>query len=204
MPSKGKQRLQPTQFSILRGRALLLVDDEKDAKYFSSLLEGLAYAVRAFTNHQEAERCLEHEPFDFIVVSPAFEAHRLMELALARSWQGPEVLLTRCLKINCCFAAMQLGAADFLQKSLSRTEFVHLVTTHSQPRQVEISRPCIGKVERTVGRKPRPSASPRQAMVRNAASARVNEASVGRASGPENANPERNPPSVEQRCTLAS
>ena len=110
MPSKGKQNLHPAQFSIPRGRALLLDDDEKDVKYFTSLLEGLAYSVRAFTNYQEAEECLEHEPFEFIVVSPAFEAHRLMELTLARRRHTPRVLLTRCLEMNCCVAAMQLGA----------------------------------------------------------------------------------------------
>ena len=183
MPSKGKQHLHPTQFPIPRGRALLLDDDEKDVKYFTSLLEGLAYSVRAFANYQEAEECLEHEPFDFIVVSPAFEAHRLMELTLARRRHTPRVLLTRCLEMNCCVAAMQLGAADYLEKSLSPTEFVHLVTTHCQPRQGEISRPCIGKVERTVGRKPRPSGSP-PSMVRNAASARVDKASAGAGRAP--------------------
>ena len=184
MPSKGNQHLHPTQFSIPRGRALLLDDDEKDVKYFTSLLEGLAYSVRAFTNYREAEGCLEHEPFDFIVVSPAFEAHRLMELTLARRRHTPVVLLTRCLEMNCCFAAMQLGAADDLEKSLSPTEFVHLVTTHCQPRQDEISRPCIGKVERKVGRKTRPSGRRPPSMVRNEASARVNRASAGAGRAP--------------------
>ena len=184
MPSKDKQHLHPTQFSIPRGRALLLDDDERDVKYFTSLLEGLAYSVRAFTNYQEAEGCLEHEPFDFIVVGPAFEAHRLMELTLARSRHSPVVLLRRCLEMNCCVAAMQLGAADYLEKCLSPLEFVHLVTTHCQPRQDEISRPCFGKVERKVGRKPHPSGRRRPSMERNAASARMNKASAGAGRAP--------------------
>ena len=183
MPSKGKQNLHPAQFSIPRGRALLLDDDEKDVKYFTSLLEGLAYSVRAFANYQEAEECLEHEPFEFIVVSPAFEAHRLMELTLARRRHTPRVLLTRCLEMNCCVAAMQLGA---IEKSLSPTELVDLVTTHCQPRQGEVSRPCIGKVERTVRRKPRPAhqAAAPPGIVRYAASARVNKASAGAGRAP--------------------
>ena len=137
MPSKGKQHLHPTQFSIPRGRALLLDDDEKDVKYFTSLLEGLAYSVRAFTNYREAEGCLAREPFDFIVLSPAFEAQPLMELTLERSRYTPVVVLTRCLAMNCCVAAMQLGVADDLEKSLSPTEFEHLITTHCQPRHGE-------------------------------------------------------------------
>jgi DNA-binding response OmpR family regulator len=34
---------------------------------------------------------------------------------------------------------MQLGAADYLEKPLAPAEFEHLVTTHCQPRQDEIS-----------------------------------------------------------------
>ena len=154
MPSKGKQNLHPAQFSIPRGRALLLDDDEKDVKYFTSLLEGLAYSVRAFTNYQEAEGCLEHEPFDFIVVSPAFEAHRLMELTLARRRHTPRVLLTRCLEMNCYLEAMQLGAADYLEKPLAPAEFERLVTTHFGPRQGESSAGASGRLDawRTLGR----------------------------------------------------
>jgi len=133
MPSKGKQHLHPTQFSISRGRALLLGDDEKDVKYFTALLENLAYSVRAFTNYQEAEGCLEHEHFDFAIVSqgsPAFETHHLVQLTLARDRHTPVVVLTRCLEMNCYLEAMQLGAVDYLEKPLAPGEFEHLVTTH--------------------------------------------------------------------------
>jgi len=138
-PGNGKQHLHPTQFPLSRGRALLLDDDENNLQHFTRLLERLAYAVRAFTNYQEAATCLDHEPFDFIVVSPAFEAHLLKELTLACNRYMPEVVLTRCLEMNCCVAAIQLGASDYLEKRLTPAEFEHLVTTHLQPRQREAS-----------------------------------------------------------------
>jgi DNA-binding NtrC family response regulator len=131
----GKQHLYPIQFPLPRGRALLLDDDEDHLQHFATLLERMAYAVRAFTNYQEAETCLDHEPFDFIVVSPAFEAHILKELTLRYSRYEPEVVLTRCLEMNCCVAAVQLGASEFVDKRLTSAEFEHLVTTHFQPRQ---------------------------------------------------------------------
>ena len=81
-PGNGKQHLHPTPFPLSRGRALLIDNDEDNLKHFTKLLGCLAYAVRAFTNYQEAESCLDHEPFDFIVVSPAYEAHFLKELTL--------------------------------------------------------------------------------------------------------------------------
>jgi DNA-binding NtrC family response regulator len=49
------------------------------------------------------------------------------------------VVLTRCLEMNCYLEAMQLGAVDYLEKPLAPAEFEHLVTTHCQPRQGEIS-----------------------------------------------------------------
>ena len=142
MPGHGKPFLHPTQSALPRGRALLVDEDEKNLKYFAALMCHLGYAVRLSANFQEAERCLEHEPFDFVIVSqgsPAFEVHHLVELTLARNRHTPVVVLTRCLEMNCYLEAMQLGAADYLEKPLAPAEFERLVTTHCQPRQGKIS-----------------------------------------------------------------
>jgi DNA-binding NtrC family response regulator len=138
MPDTGKPHLHSTQSFLPCGRALLVDDDAKDLKYFTMLLGGLGYAVRAFTNYQEAEGCLEHEHFDFVIVnqgSPAFEAHHLVEAALARNRHTPVVVLTRCLEMNCYLEAMQLGAVDYLEKPLAPAQFEHLITTHCQIHQ---------------------------------------------------------------------
>ena len=71
--------------------------------------------------------------------SPALEALPLVELTLARNRHTPVVVLTRYLEMSCYPEAMQLGAADYLEKPLAPAEFEHLVTTHCQPRQGEIS-----------------------------------------------------------------
>jgi len=137
-----KPHLPPTQPCLPRGRVLLVDEDEKDLKYFTTLLGHMGYSVRAFANYQEAEGCLEHEHFDSVIVnqgSPAFESHRLVELTLARNRHTPVVVLTRNLEMNCYLEAMQLGAADYLEKPLAPAEFEHLVTTHFRPRQGESS-----------------------------------------------------------------
>jgi DNA-binding NtrC family response regulator len=142
MLNNGEPNLHPTQSSLPRGRVLLVDEDAKDLKHFTTLLGRMGYSVQAFTNYREAEGCLEHEHFDFVIVSqgsPAFEAHRLVELTLARNRHTPVVVLTRCLEMNCYLEAMQLGAADYLEKPLAPAEFERLVTTHCQPRQGEIS-----------------------------------------------------------------
>jgi len=142
MPGNNESSLHPTQSTLPRGRILPVDEDEKDLRHFTTLLGRMGYSVRAFLNHRDAEGCLEHEHFDFVIVSqgsPAFETHDLVQFTLARDRYTPVVVLTRQLEMNCYLEAMQLGALDYLEKPLAPAEFEHLVTTHCQPRQGEIS-----------------------------------------------------------------
>jgi DNA-binding response OmpR family regulator len=125
--------------SLPRGRVLLVDEDDKDLKYFTTLLARMGYSFQAFANYREAEGCLEHEHFDFVIVSqgsPAFETQPIVELTLARNRHTPLVVLTRCLHMKWYLEAMQLGAADYLEKNLAPADFEHLVTTHCQPGRV--------------------------------------------------------------------
>jgi DNA-binding NtrC family response regulator len=145
MLSNDEPLLHHTQFLLPRGRILLVDEDEKDLRYFTTLLGRMGYSVRAFMNYREAEGTMEHEHFDFAIVnqgSAAFEAHRLLELALAQNRHTPVVVLTRCLEMSCYLEAMQLGAVDYLEKPLPPAEFERLVTAHCQPQPGEISA-CI-------------------------------------------------------------
>jgi len=126
--------------SLPRGRVLLVDEDDKDLKYFTTLLARMGYSFQAFANHREAAGCLEHEHFDFVIVSqgsPAFETQPIVELILARDRHTPLVVLTRCLEMKCYLEAMQLGAADYIEKPLAPADFEHLVTTHCQPGREE-------------------------------------------------------------------
>jgi len=142
IPRNNEPHHHPIQSSLPRGVVLLVDEDANDLKHFTTQLGRMGYSVRAFMDYREAEECLEHEHFDFVMVnlgSPAFEAHRLVELTLARNRHTPVVVLTRCLEMSCYLKAMQLGAADYLEKPLAPAEFERVVTTHCQPGQGEIS-----------------------------------------------------------------
>ena len=142
MPSDHEPFPHPTQSSRPRGRILLVDEGEEDLKYFTTLLGRMGYSVRAFLNYREAEGCLEHEHFDFLIVSqgsPAFETRDLVQRTLARDRHKPVVVLTRCLEMNCYLEAMQLGAADYLEKPLTPTEFERVVKTHCLSPHGEIS-----------------------------------------------------------------
>jgi DNA-binding NtrC family response regulator len=71
--------------------------------------------------------------------SPAFETHRLVQLTLARNRHTPVVVLTRSLEMSCYLEAMQLGAADYLEKPVAPKEFERLVATHFEPQRGEVS-----------------------------------------------------------------
>ena len=138
VPGNINSSLHPTRSLLPRGRILLVDEEEKDLKHFTTLVGRMGYSVRAFLNYREAEGCLEHEHFDFVIVSqgsPAFETRDLVQLTLARDRHKPVVVLTRCLEMKCYLEAMQLGAADYLEKPLAPADFEHLVTTHCQPKR---------------------------------------------------------------------
>lgn len=125
---------------------MVVDEDAKDLKDFTALLGRMGYSVRAFTDYQEAERCLERERFDFVIVSqvsPAFETHHLVELALARDHRTPVVVLSRYHEMNVYLQAMHLGATDYLEKPLGPADLERLVTTHSQPQRDHISSPAL-------------------------------------------------------------
>ncbi len=124
-------------FSLPRGRAMVVDQDHKDLQTYTGTLRRLGFEVKQFTNYQEASRCLEEETPDFIFVnqgSRAFEAREVVESALARDRRTPVVVLARSLDMGCYLEAMQLGAVDYVEKPLAPSQVEYLVTTHLQPR----------------------------------------------------------------------
>jgi len=119
---------------------LLVDDDAKDLKHFTTVLQRLGYSVQAFADYQEAEGSLEHGYFDLVIMSQSghdFESRRLVAFTLGRDRYTPVVVLTRCLEMKRYLQAMQLGTADYLEKPLSPAELERLVATHCKPQQGE-------------------------------------------------------------------
>lgn len=136
-----KPPLRPSPSSPPRQKLLLVDEDSKDLKYFTTLLERMGYSVRAFADYGEVIGCLEHGCFDLVIVSQGSSlrgAHRLVEFTIGRDRYTPVLVLTPRLDMNCYFEAMQFGATDYLEKPLTTAEFERVVTTHCQPRDGEI------------------------------------------------------------------
>ncbi len=130
------------QVSTRRQTVLVADDDAKDLNFITLLLQRMGYSVEAFGSHSEAESRLENGYFDLVILSQnsrALEARLLTRFALGRNRFTPVVVLARVLEIEFYIEAMQLGAADYVEKPLSPVELQRLVAKYCKPQEDDLS-----------------------------------------------------------------
>ena len=135
-PETTKQPVPEQPQTAAKLRFLLVDEDHNDLEYCRALLEKQGYSVLASDSYEGAARRLEDESFDFILVgqgTSAFEGRCVLEQALDLDRRRPVIVLTRCLDMDCYLEAMQLGAADYLEKPVSPAEMARVVSTHGRP-----------------------------------------------------------------------
>jgi DNA-binding NtrC family response regulator len=125
-------------------RKVLLVDpNSRDLEYYRSVLVGQGHAVRACASYTEGAFLLSKDSFDLIIVNQGscnFEGGVLVERAIEIDRHMPVLVFTECLDIGCYLEAMQLGAADYVEKPQRADEVARLVETHVQ-RHYKLPRP---------------------------------------------------------------
>jgi DNA-binding NtrC family response regulator len=138
---------QPTTSGGLRphaSRKVLLVDpNSRDLEYYLSVLLGQGHSVTACASYGEGALLLNKDRFDVIIVNQGsrnFEGRVLVERAIEIDRHMPVLVLTECLDIGCYLEAMQLGAADYVEKPQRADEVARLVGTHVQ-RHYQLPRP---------------------------------------------------------------
>ena len=125
-----------------RGTALIVDRDDKDLHSYAEVLCRMGFEVKTFLDFGEAARCLEHETADFVLVSqgsPAFEGQGVVQQALAQDRHTPVIVVAPHLDLGCYLEAIQLGAADYLEKPLSPDDVEYLVTTFWRPHVLKMS-----------------------------------------------------------------
>jgi len=119
--------------SVARAKVLLVDEDCEDLEYNCSILEHQGCEVRSCRSFFEGTRCLDAEPFDFIVVcqgSFRFEGRSVLERAIEIDRHRPVVVLTRWHDMACYLEAMQLGAVDYFEKPVSPLDVARVIETH--------------------------------------------------------------------------
>jgi two-component system OmpR family response regulator len=125
-------------------KVLVVEEDLNDLRIFAPSLERFGYQVRACARYSDAVRCLEQEPFDFIVVSqggPEFEGRPVLERARELNRRAPILIVTRCPDMKCYLEAMQLGALDYVEKPHLASQLAWMVETYLRPEAGSRDRP---------------------------------------------------------------
>jgi DNA-binding response OmpR family regulator len=121
--------------STVRAKRILLVDEEAgDLRILRLILEGQGFAVFSCASFEAGIRCLEAEPFDFVVVSQgsrAFEGRSVLDRAMQLDRRRPVLVLTRSIDMHCYLEAMQMGAIDYLEKPVPPADLLRFVRAHT-------------------------------------------------------------------------
>lgn len=116
-------------------RTLLVDEDSSDVRYYYGVLRALGHEVVVCKHYSEAMDVLERESFDMAVVaqgSPAFEGREVLAKALDISPGIPVLVVARTLDIDCYLEAMEIGAADYLERCAAPRDFMRSVDSHLQ------------------------------------------------------------------------
>ena len=119
-----------------RTRVLLVDEDLRDRDHYRRMLQDCGFEVKVCADFAEGADLVATINFDCAVVSqggPDFPGRIVLERSVAGDRYRPVIILSRFHDVRCYLDAMQLGAAEYLEKPLSAVEIVRAATTHLQP-----------------------------------------------------------------------
>lgn len=127
----------PSRFNLAheqrRFTTLLVDEDASDVRYYYGLLRAMGHEVVVATSYPEALAWLGRENFDMVVVaqgSPAFEGRAVLARAREMNPERPVLVVARALDIDCYMEAMEMGAADYLERCAAPRDFMLSVDAH--------------------------------------------------------------------------
>jgi DNA-binding NtrC family response regulator len=101
------------------GKVLLVSENLWDLLSYSASLTALGYEVEICSSYDNAAGRIERGSFDLVVLSQgsgAFEGRRVLEHKAQFNPQTPIIVVARSLDIHSYLEAMELGAADYLER----------------------------------------------------------------------------------------
>ena len=129
-------RLASNSLPLVHRKILLVDESVRDLQYYAAILQWQGHEVRSAPSYTEGWRALDKERFDFVIVSQGsrqFEGRAVVQRAIEIERRLPVLVLTDCLDMGCYLEAMQLGAADYLEKPVLPSEMARLIETHVRP-----------------------------------------------------------------------
>lgn len=133
IPTKSLNQRADSALSRPTFRTLLVDDDPDDVRYYFGVLRALGHDVVVCESYSKAPSLLEYSDFDMVVVgqgSPAFEGRQVLVRALEIHPEVPVLMVARALDIDCYLEAMEIGAADYLERCAAPRDFMLCVDSH--------------------------------------------------------------------------
>lgn len=119
---------------LLPQRRILLVDQEaRDRERYTRHLRERGLSVRACATYEEGRQALQCESYDLVIVDqggPAFEGKVIAALSRQKNPRVPVLVITRHHQMASYVEAMQLGAAEYLEKPIPIHELLWRVGTY--------------------------------------------------------------------------
>jgi DNA-binding response OmpR family regulator len=116
-------------------RTLLVDEDPSDIRYYYGMLRALGHEVVIAGSYSEGLSLLEQESFDMVIVgqgSPAFEGREIVGRAIEINSETPVLVVARTLDIDCYLEALEMGAAEYLERCAAPRDFMRAVDAHLQ------------------------------------------------------------------------
>jgi DNA-binding response OmpR family regulator len=115
-------------------RRILIVDREaRDRERYALQLRERGISVRACSSYEEGERYLDREGYDLVIVDqggPAFEGKAIAAKSMQKDPSVPVLVITRHHNMVSYLEAMQLGAADYLEKPIPLHDLLWRIDTY--------------------------------------------------------------------------
>ena len=120
---EGIRQLEEEAYTYLGPRKVLIFDEDiEELALYAKPFEAQGFEVHKCASVESAMRCVEREDFALALVdqgSPAFEGRRVIRHLVRYNFPVPLIVLVRCKDSECFQQALELGAAEYLEKPVS-------------------------------------------------------------------------------------
>jgi len=126
--------------SELRGRLLIVDDEEPQRLMLGSILERAGFSVQTVADGQEAIEQIKAATFDLLLTDqrmPRMNGIQLLDTVRREQPDLPVVLMTAHGTVSTAVEAMKRGAADYLTKPFERDELLLVVEKALRQRRLE-------------------------------------------------------------------
>jgi DNA-binding response OmpR family regulator len=115
-------------------KRILIVDREaRDRERYAQHLRERGISVRACSSYEEGGQYLNREKYDLVIVDqggPAFEGKAIAARSVRKNPSVPVLVITRHHNMASYLDAMQLGAADYLEKPIPIHDLLWRIDTY--------------------------------------------------------------------------